>query len=528
MEIKFYNCSCGKNFIRKDSYLREVIVLEGTLRDSSSVINPSITIQSDDNKILDCNYALISGLRRYYWITDITSVRKGVWRIDMHVDVLDTFYNNFSGSKTFWITRSENLGNPMIEDTNLTFEKNWDVQEFNINSGIYKNINFFASGQKVNFNIVVNGLVTDVKHSQASSTITNPFPGTQYPKEIEPKMFLGFQRANVQYLMDWGTITNSDGTTDDGYNIFSFYHALMNDYSSLSSYAKSIIAYPFSPKHYDIDVNVALGNKELKCYDGKTALKAKLMNSFSEYLVLADFVVTAKYGDFRDYSPYSKYELFIPFYGWIELDSKIVVGKRIAVYYVTNYEDGSATAFVGCFVNDQMNVIWSNQCQLGLQLSLDSTNYEQINTQRLSALISMAVGSATSVASTYAGLTIGNDMMAVGGLMGGVKTVTSGINTLMNSWVSARQSFASSANSLYSSLFVKIRYSRMKAVTEPDAKYKQLFGLPCFEYHYLNECKGFTKVGQCNLISVNYATSAEIVEIESLLANGVYIVPLDY
>ena len=66
--------------------------LSGELRNQTSVLNPTIRIESADN-ISTYNYAYISEFGRYYYITDIVSVRTNCWVISLRCDVLMSYKN---------------------------------------------------------------------------------------------------------------------------------------------------------------------------------------------------------------------------------------------------------------------------------------------------------------------------------------------------------------------------------------------------------------------------------------------------
>lgn len=87
MEIILYITSSEKNAINKQ--LQSGVTLSGTLRNESSVINPSIVIQIDNPS--QYNYCYIPDFNRYYFITDIISVRNDLWRLKCNVDVLMSF-----------------------------------------------------------------------------------------------------------------------------------------------------------------------------------------------------------------------------------------------------------------------------------------------------------------------------------------------------------------------------------------------------------------------------------------------------
>ena len=64
--------------------------LSGELRNQTSVLNPNIRIESADN-ISTYNYAYISEFGRYYYITDIVSVRTNCWVVSLSCDVLMSY-----------------------------------------------------------------------------------------------------------------------------------------------------------------------------------------------------------------------------------------------------------------------------------------------------------------------------------------------------------------------------------------------------------------------------------------------------
>lgn len=69
--------------------ISNVININGTLRQETSVINPSVLIEAQN--LSGFNYMYINDFGRYYFITDIVSVKNGLWRVTGKVDVLMSF-----------------------------------------------------------------------------------------------------------------------------------------------------------------------------------------------------------------------------------------------------------------------------------------------------------------------------------------------------------------------------------------------------------------------------------------------------
>lgn len=96
MEIILYNTISEKNEINKS--LSNGVTFTGTLRDMTSVLSPEINIESSSN-LSSYNYCHVSDFGRYYFIKDVKSLRKNLWRISLKVDVLMSFRSDILASR---------------------------------------------------------------------------------------------------------------------------------------------------------------------------------------------------------------------------------------------------------------------------------------------------------------------------------------------------------------------------------------------------------------------------------------------
>lgn len=95
MNILLYKTTNANNDLNKT--ISDKVELVGALRDASSIIAPSILIQSNP---IGYNYAYIPEFGRYYYIKNITTFRKGAYIVDLKCDVLMSFKDeilNMSG-----------------------------------------------------------------------------------------------------------------------------------------------------------------------------------------------------------------------------------------------------------------------------------------------------------------------------------------------------------------------------------------------------------------------------------------------
>lgn len=64
-------------------------------------------------------------------------------------------------------------------------------------------------------------------------------------------------------------------------------------------------------------------------------------------ITFGSYDIPRKFNDFRDYAPYSKAEIFIPYCGWTALPSH-VIGRSVSVEYFTDIIAGTVKAIVYC------------------------------------------------------------------------------------------------------------------------------------------------------------------------------------
>lgn len=105
MNITLYVNNSEKNKIDKN--LTNDFSLSGTLRDVTNIINPVILIEL--NEIGNYNYCYIPNFNRYYFITDITIIRTGLFAISLMVDVLESFKTNIKNLSVI-LLNTQNVG----------------------------------------------------------------------------------------------------------------------------------------------------------------------------------------------------------------------------------------------------------------------------------------------------------------------------------------------------------------------------------------------------------------------------------
>lgn len=113
MHITFYTTDSEPEKV--DKTLGTPLALTGALRNESNVVNPRILVEEDAETLADKNYAYIPEFDRYYFISDIISVRNHVCMVIMRVDVLMSFKSQIRANYAFLEKQNTN-GNRYIND----------------------------------------------------------------------------------------------------------------------------------------------------------------------------------------------------------------------------------------------------------------------------------------------------------------------------------------------------------------------------------------------------------------------------
>lgn len=106
-----------------------VMTITGSLREETSIIDPVITIEYSGT-LTNVNYMYIAEFHRYYFITQIESVRTGLWRIYAHCDVLKTYAQAILGCDCV-VARNQNNFNLYLNDAYFKVYSNPRVQVLN-------------------------------------------------------------------------------------------------------------------------------------------------------------------------------------------------------------------------------------------------------------------------------------------------------------------------------------------------------------------------------------------------------------
>ena len=507
--LTLYKNSAENNRIDKTEYLTSVREITGYLRNETNIINPSIVIEYE--QVIDFNYVYVSTFNRYYFVTNITSVRTNLWRIDMSCDTLMTYKETILNYECY-VSRNENDYNDKIEDKYLPLEYEKVVDYILQQDTTGTNTDFFKG-----FSALITTLATspEVNLENENIDITTPFNDL----DGEPAKTNIYEAGSsnfkvIQMITDSGAYASC---------LNAIANALIED-DNKAGYVQSIIVFPiWNPAMYD-----QIGYKTMTdFYYGSEKLplggtyNVVLKGDTIAPIKVATIYISPKFNNFLDYDPYTTYEIWLPFHGWVKLPSEQVVGNYLIVYYVINTSSTKGTIIIRQLSDSA--VILQVDCTIGVEIPISTTNGEDIKRRQTSDAINLAVQGVGGVLMGAVGVVTGNPLLAFGGAMMATGAITGGISSAMTNRVEAQGKVSDGNAGLYSDRVVKIRRTSSIVAVDDISKYAKYIGRPLQTNVKLNTLTGYTIVGGVHIENLDTATDNEKTDIENQLRKGVII-----
>lgn len=486
MEIILYKLQNHSNSVKKAKTLDDAtsikLQLDGTLRSGTSIENPIITIEKSITQIVQYNYAYVSDFERYYFIDNKLIERNNLTTLYLKVDVLTSFVKNQYLQGFVARSSNSNLYDLSINDNNIQFSNKLTVFERVPETSDPNNEINTVFTSDVTYNVVINalnGVINDGGVNFMNDTIT--IPNFMIADFTTPSWWYTYQeRVN-------GNIKNYKLRTCVG----NFYYVTKSDdlanlyLASLSTQSvadsiKNIIAYPFEVPH---------GNTTCKFKDYKgdqygTDLYATAM-SRAQFLITEKFwlydasIPTIIKDEFGKNNTYLKIELYIPYYGWIDIDSSSF-NDFIYIFYTVDYSSGAAQVFV--YNSSKRKLEFQGSCQLGIKLSITASNQEEINRRSEANNLNMGVGLVAAGVQVAIGAQTSNPYAIGRGITGAAATVTNYISNQAGLIVKANATVADSGLSFFGPQRARMRFSYNEPLQQRDSSYKKHIGIPTNKY----------------------------------------------
>lgn len=521
MKIELYNSTAELNRVDKTSYLTSIGSYTGEFKTSPSkpvdYQRPTLLIQDKNlTNTLKANYLAID--TRYYFIKQRNIVTNDLIEFICELDVLMTFKEDIYKQSCF-IDRQETIYSELIKDTMVPYEYEKEVTySLDGTSGdVFINVDDYPDPSHL-YNI----LVSTYNFEQA---------------------YLNYLGSSVMTVVE--KPLKKVNTLFDGGNLNAYHYVINLDYlraiiinirgSEYWDQIMSIKLLPFEPTRDDTKTtDLKIGDKQV------INANIPILKSFNEikHVYHLQIPLTKTYLDF---SPYTQYELWVPYFGWVNIPIELCIdtspkgfytefseSEYIYLYLACDYSTDSYTYYLLC--RDQ--IIWFNQVDIGVNLGLSKDNAYQVKNNSLLNGVQTSFGVITSL--------LGSGILLAGGLnmipaslptfmmgttmaLNGAYTATKSVANEMGNFTNYNTQMSSGPNSLNSSTECYLRIT--KSVPVKNVNNKKFIGKPCQQNYKLEDLKGkgYTQVGMCNIENIGSATKDEIVEITNQLQNGVIL-----
>lgn len=245
-----------------------------------------------------------------------------------------------------------------------------------------------------------------------------------------------------------------------------------------------------------IPINTEGTNQEIILGNVSTGVNGeKISNNFAKQTI-GSIAINEHYHNFLDYAPYTNIILYLPYIGFKELDTTLVMNKTLQVIYTVDAITGGCLAQV--YVNSVR--LYEFTGNVGIDIPITASNRAQVE----AGYIQAGVGATTS---------------ALGGNVG------SAVTSLLNS-ATSQYHYSSTGNpnpmcvaSTNRTCYVIIdrpNYQNLKA-------FNHTRGRKCYLSKTINTLHGFTICdSNIDLSGIN-ATQSELEELKEILSSGFYV-----
>lgn len=300
-------------------------------------------------------------------------------------------------------------------------------------------------------------------------------------------------------------------------------------FDNANQYVIGLKVFPFDVRNLNnISVlydNIKCGNANVKDLTVSPSVNLKayyIRNATSGYINnWAVYEFKEHFNSFLDYEPYTKYQIYLPYCDFIDIDINLYMGKTLIINMFVDIPSGDV---MYSFIVDG-NVIETHTGKIGIDIPLSQSNASEIARNNL-LTIANATKNLIGVDANYTyktGLkTASKGLEEFTGIQTAQVAIQSGIDFVnANQKKFNKSSTPSGYLDFWKPQNAYLIRSRPNVVIPTD--YARLKGIPSGKTCRLGDLTGYTEVEDIHLNDFYYATKQELSEIEAKLKSGVIL-----
>lgn len=508
VSIIFYRNSSEHNTVNKT--LLEPLNLQGRIKNTTSIINPDLTIEH--NGVFDYNYCYIPRFKRYYFVKDIVLLRTNLWQITLSIDTLMSYKDNILELPAL-VDRNQFEYDLKIEDEKVDFQYGKELVNTEISTG--DTFVDLSSTEGTNTLFYVASLVV-VNYVDESNDASYPVDGAIQKPSVRNTPYLGYGAHCVMSKSQINELITK---------------VAVDEY--LASTVLSVRAYPNNLNLFGLPTKeLTLGAKQPEGLGGGDDIVIQatcLIADSKSYYNVAEFSLDYIYGNtpsFLDYKPYRIISIFLPYYGFVDLDNLKYVGKTIKVQLIVDYNTG-----IGKYVLSTNNTMMDTyDFKLGIDFTISYTNQASASLRAQNLLNEYYFSAFSTIVPLLAGGVksyVTGDITPV--ILGGLTSLGTALSAGGSYKAQSESISVTSTSRLADDTFSNLYLTRNIIIREMRAKQlnygniiSQFGGKLCKYKSRLGDLTGKTVIKEIHLEGLSMATSDEI-DILTNIMKGVII-----
>lgn len=322
-------------------------------------------------------------------------------------------------------------------------------------------------------------------------------------------------------------------------------------------------------RYYPFDLSQYFTNIQSQNYIYFGAYQLQLQNSSVQkliycngYIDLGSIPIKRGYNDWRDFEPYTKLSIYLPYVGTFPLDAKKYYGKNVNIRYFIDLRTGACTA---CLIADGVLLDWFDGI-IGTEMPITLTDYSSYAQSQLNIIMrnagigiaaegmsgnviskvmkgslnyvdnanaAQAAAQSTPLQSSlaaqtgaqYAGVAVGAAAVGSAALVGGVAVGTAMKTSfdMMRSGTAAHTKTRPASSAMINQYLPQYPYFRFEVMEIDESPYlNELYGRPSNASGIIANFSGYLEAEDVMLICP-IATDNERQEIIDLVKTGIYI-----
>ena len=465
MELTLYRFSKKINSM-KNPLDSEVIgvTTQCRFKDNTSIENPVIILDTHSEIDVNvCNYCYIDTIMRYYWIDDIVYVSANLVELHCSIDVLATYKENILEQKAF-VLYSESKYNDYLVDARIPFS----------------NQNYLTHAEKSTI------------FSTEDSCVVFATLGGEQTEEGGEVFYNGGYNYYAVTEAGWkavlASLSNSSGIIED---IKNFFGDAANSIIFARRYPIPLTSLPISAP------------EAVRCGKWTLGYPANTLRESFIHPNSIEIEVPSYPSNFRAWEPYTRYMLYFPFLGTVDL-APSDYGKDITLDYVIDLASGLMNLNVCRSATS--NVMSTFTTEIGEQLPIVS------NQSGISSAISSGIGAAGWGIGAAAA---GSSVMGITAIMMASSSVTGALSSTSKQ----HGSFGGSRAEQLKTEAILLHWHRNTELATSELR--DLYGSPLCRVVELSTLTGYCQTREFHMDLD--AQKSIIEQIEEMMDGGVYI-----